>query len=117
MKICWRFSTVADAGAVIVSGSQSHIPMAFEISKDSFIHYGLGNLFFDQAFFLPETSEATLDIHTFYAGKHIGTEVLTIKFTNLAINRFMTMEERIPVLNRIFAETKIDFDFVKEANK
>lgn len=112
------FQAVADAGAVIVSGSQSHIPMAFEISKDSFIHYGLGNLFFDQAFFLPETSEATLDIHTFYAGKHIGTEVLTIKFTNLAINRFMTMEERIPVLNRIFAETKIDFDLnQREANR
>jgi poly-gamma-glutamate synthesis protein (capsule biosynthesis protein) len=105
------FQAVADAGAVIVSGSQSHIPMAFEISKDSFIHYGLGNLFFDQAFFL-------LDIHTFYAGKHIGTEVLTIKFTNLAINRFMTMEERIPVLNRIFAETKIDFDLnQREANR
>ncbi len=104
------FKAVAEAGAVVVSGSQSHIPMAFEISKDSFIHFGLGNLFFDQAFFLPETSEAMLDIHTFYNGKHIGTEVLTIKFTNLAINRLMTPEERTPVLNRIFAETKIDYD-------
>ncbi|OQA27041.1 MAG: Capsule biosynthesis protein CapA [Chloroflexi bacterium ADurb.Bin344] len=104
------FKAVADAGAVIVSGSQSHIPMAFDISKDSFIHYGLGNLFFDQAFFLPETSEATLDRHVFYNGKHISTEILTIKFTNNALNRFMTESERTAVLNRIFAESHIELD-------
>ena len=104
------FEAVADAGAVIVSGSQSHIPMAFEVTKNSFIHYGLGNLFFDQAFFLPETSEATLDIHVFYNGKHIGTDIQTIKFTNLALNRFMTQKERIPVLDRIFAESQIDLN-------
>ncbi len=99
------FTAAADAGAVVVSGSQSHIPMAFEISENSFIHYGLGNLFFDQAFFLPETSEATLDVHVFYDGRHIGTELLTIKFTNLALNRFMTEPERHSVLERIFSKS------------
>lgn len=102
------FQILADAGAVIVSGSQSHIPMAFDISKDSFLHYGLGNLFFDQAFFLPETSEATIDRHVFYDGKHLSTQLLTIKFTNLALNRFMTPEERGQLLERIFSESGID---------
>ena len=38
----------ADAGAVIVSGSQSHVPLQMEFYKGAFIHYGLGNLFFGQ---------------------------------------------------------------------
>ncbi|MGA9533282.1 MAG: CapA family protein, partial [Anaerolineales bacterium] len=42
------FREAADAGAVIVSGSQAHQPMGFEYRGDSVIHYGLGNLFFDQ---------------------------------------------------------------------
>ncbi len=104
------FNAVAEAGAVIVSGSQSHIPMAFAISENAFIHYGLGNLFFDQAFFLQETSEATLDRHVFYAGRHIGTELLTIKFTNLALNRFMTESERQGVLERIFKESIVSVE-------
>lgn len=102
------FLSLAKSGAVIVSGSQSHIPMAFEITGDAFLHYGLGNLFFDQAFFLPETSEATIDQHVFYDGRHLSTQILTIKFTNLALNRFMTPEERAAMLSRIFAESLID---------
>ncbi len=42
------FREMANAGAVIVSGSQSHVPMTMEIYQEAFIHYGLGNLFFDQ---------------------------------------------------------------------
>ena len=39
---------VADAGATMVSGSQAHYPHIMEFRGESFIHYGLGNLFFDQ---------------------------------------------------------------------
>ena len=42
------FHRVADAGASIVSGSQAHYAQMMEFYDDSFIHYGLGNLFFDQ---------------------------------------------------------------------
>src|SRR5574338_551311 len=42
------FRLVADAGADIVSGSQAHFPMTMEFYNKAFIHYGLGNLFFDQ---------------------------------------------------------------------
>ncbi len=41
------FRRVAEAGAVVVSGSQGgHQPHACEFHEDAFIHYGLGNLFF-----------------------------------------------------------------------
>ncbi len=39
---------MADAGAVIVSGSQAHMPADMEFDGTSLVHYGLGNLFFDQ---------------------------------------------------------------------
>lgn len=96
------FEAVRDAGAVIVSGSQSHIPMEFDVSSTYFVHYGLGNLFFDQAFFLPETAEAFIDRHIFYDGKYINTELLTIRFTNYALSHYMDTEDRAQLLNRIF---------------
>ena len=39
------FNIVAEAGAVIVSGSQSHVPHYSEFYGDSFLHYGLGTCF------------------------------------------------------------------------
>lgn len=42
------FRSIAESGAVIVNGSQAHTPKEMEFYGDSFIHYGLGNLFFDQ---------------------------------------------------------------------
>ncbi len=42
------FRPLAEAGAVVVQGSQAHTPKVMEFYGDAFIHYGLGNLFFDQ---------------------------------------------------------------------
>ena len=102
------FEAVRDAGAIIVSGSQSHIPMEFDVSQDHFVHYGLGNLFFDQAFFLPETADAFIDRHVFYDGKYINTELLTIRFTNNALSHYMTEDERGPLLSRIFEVSEVE---------
>ena len=102
------FERVRDAGAVIVSGSQSHIPMEFDVSSTNFIHYGLGNLFFDQAFFLPETAEAFIDRHIFYDGRYINTELLTIRFTNNALSHYMDPEDRAQLLNRIFKISEVE---------
>ncbi len=102
------FEAVRDAGAVIVSGSQSHIPMEFDVSDTSFIHYGLGNLIFDQAFYLPETAEAFIDRHIFYDGQYINTELLTIRFTNAALSRYMNSNERTRLLTRIFDVSEIE---------
>ncbi len=101
------FKKVADAGAVIVSGSQAHQPhaMTFEIDgkqEESFLHYGLGNLFFDQEVFGLETSQAFIDRHVIYDGRYISTELLTIMFVDNARARFMTPEEREFLLTTIF---------------
>lgn len=95
--------TLANAGAVIVSGSQAHQPQAFEISEDTFIHHGLGNLFFDQIYEIPpDTASAFIDRHIFYNGKHISTELLTIKFVDFARARPMTAGEREVLLRTTF---------------
>ena len=102
------FEAAANAGAVIVSGSQSHIPMTFDLTADSFIHYGLGNLFFDQAFYSEDTATATIDKHIFYNGKHISTVFLTIQFTNCALSRFMSTDERNTLLTKIFSKSIVE---------
>ena len=69
------FGLMAEAGAVIVNGSQAHFPKGMAFQNDAFIDYGLGNLFFDQmGYTLPSgenTSETRWEIiqrHTFYDG-------------------------------------------------
>ena len=96
--------TLTNAGAVIVSGSQAHKPQAFEIKDDAFIHHGLGNLFFDQIYEIPpHTASAFIDRHIFYNGKHISTELLTIKFVDYARARPMTQSERERLLQTTFS--------------
>lgn len=101
------FRKPADAGAVIVSGSQAHHPMAMEFYNDSFIHYGLGNLFFDQMWVdtvtIPEgTRKEFIDRHVFYNGKHISTELLTAYLEDYAQPRPMSPSERYDFLKAIF---------------
>ena len=97
------FHQAADAGAVIVSGSQAHQPHALEFYKNSFLHYGLGNLFFDQYGESFAQRQAFLDRHVFYEGAHISTELIPIMFIDLARPRLMTEEEKIFLLNNVFA--------------
>ncbi|RME88382.1 MAG: hypothetical protein D6770_07150, partial [Anaerolineae bacterium] len=94
---------IADAGATIVSGSQAHFPQAMEIYHGTFIHYGLGNLFFDQMD-IPEwgTRREFLDRHVFYDGRYIGTELLTAMLEDYARPRPMTPDERESLLTTIF---------------
>ena len=68
----------------------------------------LGNLFFDQAFFLPETAEAFIDRHIFYDGRYLNTELLTIRFTNNALSHYMEPADRAQLLNRIFKISEVE---------
>ncbi len=97
------FRAMADAGAVIVSGSQAHQPHAFEFRGDAFLHYGLGNLFFDQTNQGDAPRTAFIDRHVFYEGKHISTEELTIYLVDYARSRPMTPQERANLLSNVFA--------------
>jgi poly-gamma-glutamate synthesis protein (capsule biosynthesis protein) len=96
------FRRLAQAGAVIVSGSQAHQPQAFEFEEGALIHYGLGNLFFDQYDVSPATRQAFIDRHVFYGGRFIGTELLTILFVDYARPRPMTADEREELLKATF---------------
>jgi len=97
------FQAMADAGAVIVSGSQAHQPHAFEFYKTSYLHYGLGNLFFDQYKEGFAQRQSFIDQHIFYDGKHISTKLITLMFIDLARPRLMTDDERIDLLQIVFS--------------
>jgi poly-gamma-glutamate synthesis protein (capsule biosynthesis protein) len=103
------FRRAADEGAVIVSGSQAHYPHIMEFRGDSFIHYGLGNLFFDQmTYILPsgevidETRREFYDRHVFYNGRYLGVELLTGMLEDYSRPRPMTKAERTAFLSEYF---------------
>ena len=103
------FHKVADAGAVIISGSQAHYPHIMEFRDDAFIHYGLGNLFFDQmTYILPdgkvidETRREFLDRHVFYDGRYLGAELLTAMLEDYSRPRPMSESERAEFLSEYF---------------
>ena len=96
------FRALSEAGAVIVSGSQAHQPQGFDFVDGAFIHYGLGNLFFDQMWSL-ETRQEFLDRHVFYDGRHISTELLTAILEDYSRPRPMTPDEREVLLRAAFA--------------
>jgi poly-gamma-glutamate synthesis protein (capsule biosynthesis protein) len=96
------FRDAIAAGASVVNGSQAHRPQSLEFYRDGLIHYGLGNLFFDQMHNLSLRQEF-LDRHTFYDGRHISTELLTAMLEDFAQPRPMTDAERQMLLGEIFA--------------
>ncbi len=108
------FRKAADTGAVIVSGSQAHAPLQMEFYKDTFIHYGLGNFFYDQMGnqppdptnpripIQPAQRWEFLDRHVFYNGKYISTELLTAMLEDYARPRPMTSDERAAFLTAYF---------------
>ena len=100
------FRRLADAGAVIVNGSQSHVGKAMEFWNHSFIHYGLGNLFFDQPGYYI-TYDSFIQKHFFYQGRHISTQLLTITLEEIAKPRLMTPKERQKFLDDIFEASRL----------
>jgi poly-gamma-glutamate synthesis protein (capsule biosynthesis protein) len=98
------FRAVAEAGAVIVSGSQAHYPQIMEFHEGAFIHYGLGNLFFDQ---MDDPVVGTrwefIDRHIFYGGRHIQTELLPALLMDYARPRPMDAAERESFLRDVFS--------------
>ena len=75
-----------------------------EFYQNTFIHYGLGNLFFDQMDNpVVGTRREFIDRHVFYNGKYLGTELLTALLEDYAKPRPMTAEERQSFLEDIFS--------------
>jgi len=85
------FQRAAQAGAVIVSGSQAHCPQSMAFFGDTFIHYGLGNLFFDQMDKIQRTG--FIDRYFFYNNHLIAIQPIGIIREDEAQPRPMTEEE------------------------
>ncbi len=100
------FRMMADAGADIVQGSQAHLPQTMEFYNGAFIHYGLGNLFFDQmgdnSPNFP-TRREFIDRHVFYNGSYISTELLTATLEDYSRPSPMTPAERAAFLSEYFS--------------
>ncbi len=100
------FRLMADSGASIVSGSQAHYAQMMEFYGDAFIHYGLGNLFFDQMgdqdWMPPGIRREFFDRYVIYDGKFISVEMLTGLLEDYSRPRLMTDEERFGFLQEYF---------------
>lgn len=100
------FRLMADSGAAIVSGSQAHYAQAMEFHNDSFIHYGLGNLFFDQMGdqdWMPRgIRREFFDRYVIYDGSFISTELITALLEDYSRPRIMTEQERAGFLQEYF---------------
>jgi poly-gamma-glutamate synthesis protein (capsule biosynthesis protein) len=98
------FLALAAAGADIVSGSQGHHAQGFAFSAEGsgIVHFGLGNLFFDQMDRLG-TRQTFIDRHVIYAGRLIATDLWTGLIENWARPRAMTPAERADLLRSVFA--------------
>lgn len=95
------FTRMAEAGAVIVSGSQAHFPQGFAFRQANIVHFGLGNLFFDQV--EPEPiRRAFIDWHVFYGGKYLGNVLVTIMQEDFGRPRLMSADERAMFLADVF---------------
>ena len=92
------FQRAAGAGAVIVSGSQGHCPQVMEFQGEAVIHFGLGNLFFDQMNKIERM--AFIDRYWFYDNRLIGVEPIAIIRDDEAQPRLMTIEESTWFLKR-----------------
>jgi poly-gamma-glutamate synthesis protein (capsule biosynthesis protein) len=100
------FQLMADSGASIVSGSQAHYAQMMEFYNSSFIHYGLGNLFFDQMGdqdWMPKgIRRLFFDRYVIYDGKLISVELITGMLEDYSRPRLMTEQERAGFLQEYF---------------
>ena len=101
------FRLMADSGASIVSGSQAHYAQMMEFHDNSFIHYGLGNLFFDQMGdqdWMPRgIRREFFDRYVIYDGKLISVELITAILEDYSRPRLMTEQERAGFLQEYFS--------------
>jgi poly-gamma-glutamate synthesis protein (capsule biosynthesis protein) len=96
------FSILSELKPIVLIGSQAHVSKPFEIEQDIFIHYGLGNLFFDQINESEAHGEAFIDRLIFYENRLLNIELFPIKFLDYAQSRPMTQEEEVTFLTKIF---------------
>ncbi|QPC81618.1 CapA family protein [Phototrophicus methaneseepsis] len=101
------FRKLADLGADVVIGTAAHKPQTFEFYQTqrgdrSLIHYGLGNLFFDQPFW--GNSRFFMDTIYVYGGRLQAVELFPGLIEEQARPRLMTPDEREAFLYFMFRQ-------------
>src|SRR5687768_5643865 len=100
------FRLMVESGASIVSGSQAHYAQTMEFHEDGFIHYGLGNLFFDQMgdqdWMPPGIRREFLDRYVIYDSRFISVELITALLEDYSRPRLMREKERSGFLQEYF---------------
>ncbi len=99
------FRSFVQLGADVVLGTSSHFPQTFEFvakpdGSPAFIHYGMGNLFFDQTFF--GGVRFFMDQLYIYEGRLMTVDLFTGIIEEQVRPRPMTAEERLNFLFLIF---------------
>ncbi|MBZ0283057.1 MAG: CapA family protein [Anaerolineae bacterium] len=99
------FRGLADLGADVVIGTQAHKPQIMEFynartGEQAFVHYGLGNLFFDQPFW--GNMRFFMDQLFIYEGRLLTVDLFTGIIDDLARPRPMTADEQINFLAFMF---------------
>lgn len=99
------FRNFADLGADVVLGTQAHKPQTFEFynstrGQESFLHYGLGNIFFDQPFW--GNMRFFMDNLLIYDGRLLSVDLFTGIIDDLARPRPMTADEQLNFLAFMF---------------
>jgi poly-gamma-glutamate synthesis protein (capsule biosynthesis protein) len=95
------FARLIEAGADVVSGSQGHSVQGFGLKGNGFMHFGVGNLFFDQMQ-ARNLRQNFIDRYLVYDNKLLGVELLTTMRDEAALPRKMTIEERRALLQLLF---------------
>lgn len=101
------FLWLAELGADVVVGTQAHFPQTIEFfsrdaTQESFIHYGLGNFFFDQEFFAGK--RAFLDQLFIYDGRLQFVDLYPILIEGQGQPRPMTADERLNFLHLLLIQ-------------
>ncbi|MFP4321946.1 MAG: CapA family protein [Anaerolineales bacterium] len=96
-----RFQLYANWGADVVIGSQAHQPQGFTFHQGSFLHHGLGNLFFDQMQEIG-TRQMFIDKLILHEGRVISVVLYTGLIEDFCCPRPMTAFERANFLDTIF---------------
>lgn len=99
------FRQWADWGADVVVGTHAHKPQTFEFynttrGERAFLHYGLGNLFFDQPFW--GNSRFWMDTLLIYEGRLLTVDLFTGIIDEQARPRPMNAEEQKNFLEFMF---------------
>ena len=101
------YRTFAEWGADVVIGTAEHKPMTFEFyptqrGETAFIHYGLGNLFFDQLNW--GNRRFFLDTLYIYEGRLLSVELYPGIIDDRARPRLLTGEDRFNFLHFMFIQ-------------